>query len=209
MRLTRNLDKDRGFVNGAIGIVVHKFTDAIFTMRLTTGAMILVHPVRSGDVVHLPCAYGYATTIRRAQGQSLDIGCLYFDHCYPPERGYGYVGASRFRTRAGVYHFGKLRRTDWLPVGGAASGYEEQTTRGPESADEAYDDQDAENDRFYSSSEDEEDDMNGKNLELEERAIEDYPSDDSEEEMYADLDASPLLEPAPIVGPVADFGGIA
>ena len=32
-------------------------------------------------------------------------------------RGYGYVGASRFRERAGVYLYGKLRRTDFLPVG--------------------------------------------------------------------------------------------
>ena len=36
-----------------------------------TGTMVLVHPIVSGDVVHLPCAYGYASTIR-AQGASLD-----------------------------------------------------------------------------------------------------------------------------------------
>ena len=32
-------------------------------------------------------------------------------------RGYGYVAASRFKFRAGCYLFGKLRRTDFLPVG--------------------------------------------------------------------------------------------
>ena len=47
MRMTRNLDKDRGFVNGALGTVVDALNDerTIFTVRLTTDAMILVHPV--------------------------------------------------------------------------------------------------------------------------------------------------------------------
>ena len=32
-------------------------------------------------------------------------------------RGYGYVAVSRFKVRSGVYVYGKLRRTDFLPVG--------------------------------------------------------------------------------------------
>ena len=68
--------------------------------------------------VFLPCCYGYATTIRRAQGSSLDLGCLYFDQRrHHAGRGYGYVGVSRFRTRAGCFLYGKLRQTDFLPVG--------------------------------------------------------------------------------------------
>ena len=63
----------------------------------------------------LPCAYGYATTIRKSQGATLAAGCLYFDHCYPAERGYGYVGASRFRSKDGLFHYGSVRRSDWLP----------------------------------------------------------------------------------------------
>ena len=31
-------------------------------------------------------------------------------------RGYGYVGVSRFRTQAGVFLFGRFRRSDFLPV---------------------------------------------------------------------------------------------
>ena len=73
--------------------------DGVFIVRLTTGTLVLVHPITVGDRTFLPCTYGYATTIRRAQGASLDAGCLYFDHCYPPDRGYAYVGASRFRTK--------------------------------------------------------------------------------------------------------------
>ena len=32
-------------------------------------------------------------------------------------QGYGYVGVSRFQSREGCHIFGKLRRTDFLPVG--------------------------------------------------------------------------------------------
>ena len=39
-----------------------------------------------------------------------------FDHCYPPDCGYGYVAASRFRSADGIYLYGRIRRTDFLPV---------------------------------------------------------------------------------------------
>ena len=77
--------------------------------------------MQEGDKVFLPCCYGYATTIRRAQGASLTMGCIYFDHKYGKAgrgRGYGYVAVSRFRSRRGVYLYGHKRRTDFLPVGG-------------------------------------------------------------------------------------------
>ena len=82
--------------------------------------MILVHPMEEDGQVFLPFCYGYATTIRRAQGASLDQGCIYFDQKrHPAGRGYGYVAVSRFKSRAGCHVFGKLRRTDFLPVGDA------------------------------------------------------------------------------------------
>jgi hypothetical protein len=145
VRLTRNMDKTRGFVNGAIGEIVSVFDAAYFTVRLKTGTMILMHPIcGSNERAFLPLTYGWATTIRRAQGMSLTRGCIFFDLPFPPERGYAYVAVSRFRSRAGVFHFGRYRRTDWLPVGGVST---EQTARGldsmssdsfegPESSDE-------------------------------------------------------------------------
>ena len=57
IRLTRNLDKERGFVNGAIAVVRDVLVDYnpsegrdtyVFTAQLTTGAMILVFPVFAG-----------------------------------------------------------------------------------------------------------------------------------------------------------------
>ena len=80
--------------------------------------MVIVSPMEEEGQVFLPCCYGYATTVRRVQGASLHYGCLYFDQKYHHAgRGYGYVGASRFRERAGVYLSDKIRRTDFLPVG--------------------------------------------------------------------------------------------
>jgi hypothetical protein len=152
IRLTKNIDKERGFVNGAIAVVCDVLVDynpsegrhtCIFTARLTTGSMILVHPVSAGraETMHefLPCTYGYATTIRRAQGASLDYVCLYFDANFPPDRGYGYVGASRCRNAAGLFYFKRIRRTDWLPIGGGDS--DEESERGSVSnASNHYDD---------------------------------------------------------------------
>ena len=143
VRLTRNLDKERGFVNGATGTIDVVLEDkSIFTVTLTgTKQRLLVHQITDGGDCFLPCPYGYATTIRRAQGSSLGLGALYFDHCYPPERGYGYVGASRFRIAERIYHFGCIRRTDWLPVlkNQDDPDPDEQTTRSAQSeSDDEY-----------------------------------------------------------------------
>ena len=119
-RPTRNFDKQRGFVNGAIGVVCHSLRgNSVFTVRLqSTNNMVLVHPMEERGERFLPCCYGYATTIRRAQGADLEHGCMYFDQLKrPAARGYGYVAASRFKTRSGCHLYGKLRRSDFLPVG--------------------------------------------------------------------------------------------
>ena len=109
----------------------------VFTVELSTGVQILVHPIYDKKRCFLPCTYAYATTIRRAQGATYRHGCLWFDHCHPPERGYGYVGASRFKSKDGIYLFGKVRRTDWLPVRETAKAMEQdQVDRSEESMDE-------------------------------------------------------------------------
>ena len=66
LRLTRNIDKDRGFVNGALGTVVSILSQSppIFVLKLTHGALVLVHPITQDGCTFLPCAYGYAMTIR-------------------------------------------------------------------------------------------------------------------------------------------------
>ena len=78
-RLTRNFDKQRGFVNGAAGTVWESLCDnAVFIVKLHgTGNLVLVYPMEEDGAIFLPCCYGYATTVRRAQGASLDHGCFW------------------------------------------------------------------------------------------------------------------------------------
>ena len=79
--LTRNFDKQRGFVNGATGTVCESLAgNAVFTVKLHgTGNLVLVYPMEEDGALFLPCCYGYATTIRRAQGASLVQGCIWFN----------------------------------------------------------------------------------------------------------------------------------
>jgi len=140
VRITRNRDKQRGFVNGAIGMVIDALRgNAVFTVRLLgTGNMVLVYPMKEGGVTFLPVTYGYSTTVRRAQGADMHRGCIYFDQLkFPAARGYGYVACSRFKTRAGCFLYGKMRRSDFLPVGEEKE--TEQVSRGVESEDSGSD----------------------------------------------------------------------
>ena len=63
---------------------------------------------------------------------------LYFDGFYPADRGQAYGGASRVRSAAGLFYFGRVRRTDWLPVGGAGEPLA-QTRRSDASIDTNFD----------------------------------------------------------------------
>ena len=150
VRLTRNQDKDRGFVNGAVGVVRRILsydednTPTVFTVELSSGVLVLVHPIKDKKQTFLPCTYGYATTIRRAQGATYLHGGICFDHVHPPERGYGYVAASRFKSKKGIHLYGKIRRTDWLPVRHSAKAMQhDQVERSEESMSE-YDSSDDE-----------------------------------------------------------------
>ena len=70
VRLTRNLDKDRGFVNGAIGTVISMLSECNFVLRTDRGILLLVHPIYQDGIEFMPCAYGYAMTIRKSQGST-------------------------------------------------------------------------------------------------------------------------------------------
>lgn len=117
LRLTRNLDKDRGFVNGNLGVVKSKLRPDVFVVKTIQDVLILVHPITVKGFKFIPVCYAYATTIRRAQGATLTAACLCFNR-RRPDRGYAYVGASRVKHHSSLFHMGAVRRTDWLPVNG-------------------------------------------------------------------------------------------
>ena len=197
LRLTRNLDKQRGFVNGATAVVEYALEgNAVFVVRLVgTGNLVLVHPMQEDGCTFLPCTYGYATTIRRAQGASLDHGCVYFDQkWHHAGRGYGYVAVSRFKTRAGVYLYGKMRRTDFLPVGLPKEdevlerGWESLNTSSDEEKGMAamYSDEGSDEEAYLGGASDDEEDA-------EENARQKYwatLNDDGEDEEYLDAAAT-------------------
>ena len=57
VRLTRNFDKVRGFVNGAVGTVDESLHgNAVFTVKLHgTGNLVLVYPMEEQGSLFLPC----------------------------------------------------------------------------------------------------------------------------------------------------------
>ena len=118
IRLTQNLDKERGFVNGAVGTIVTMLSPCNFILKTDRGIMLIVHPIARDGQVFMPCSYGYAMTIRRAQGSTLPLVVLCFDQkTYPADCGYAYVGASRVRRGADLFYFGRMRTSDWTPCG--------------------------------------------------------------------------------------------
>ena len=120
IRLTQNVDKDRGFVNGMLGTIRKVLRKDVFILETVGGVNILVHPVWHKKQILMPCTYGYATTMRRAQGATLGAVGLVFDK-RRADRGYAYVGASRCRRADKLFLVGRIRRTDWLPVRGDAA----------------------------------------------------------------------------------------
>ena len=130
VRLTQNLDKERGFVNGAMGVITQVFAPDIFVVKTLEGVLLLIHRVQQQRLKFLPVTYAYATTMRRAQGATLELVALWFDR-RRPDSGYAYVGASRARTRTDVCRLGRLRRSDWRPVGGGDQVHLDLSVRPP------------------------------------------------------------------------------
>ena len=120
VRLTHNVNKEEGYVNGNTGQIRKVLRRDVFIMESSQHTCILVYPITVNGRRYLPVAYGYATTMRRAQGATRDAIGLLFDRRMP-DRGYAYVGTSRAKLSSMVFHLGRIRQTDWLPVGGTAS----------------------------------------------------------------------------------------
>lgn len=111
------------FVNGSQGIV-RALYDAAATIELNNGHMITVHPrvweilnpegKMLGQVRGMPLALGWAATIHRAQGMTLDAVSTDISKCWEP--GQAYVALSRTRSLDGISLRSKVERIKADPV---------------------------------------------------------------------------------------------
>ena len=97
--LTRNLDKDNGFVNG-MAAVVQSYDPANKCLQVITklGKTLAVHPYteevdRHSNVTSFPVRLGYSTTIPKIQGATLPRITIWLDR--PGCRAAAYVAMSR------------------------------------------------------------------------------------------------------------------
>jgi ATP-dependent DNA helicase PIF1 len=98
-----------GFVNGTRGQVTG-FRGNLPVVRLTTGRSIVVEPfswtmVENGreraEIVQLPLRLGWAITVHKSQGLSLDAAVIDLRKSFTP--GMGYVALSRVRSLGSIY----------------------------------------------------------------------------------------------------------
>ena len=110
--LTKNLNKEIGFVNG-MGATVLGLDRGNIIVRTDQGRRIAVHPWTHPDTlrVHFPARLGYASTLHKVQGATLPHITLWLDVANMPAA--AYVALSRVEFDAnwqfvgdpGVHHF--------------------------------------------------------------------------------------------------------
>jgi ATP-dependent DNA helicase PIF1 len=101
-----------GYVNGTRGRVVG-FRRNLPIVRMTTGRTCVVEPFswvltedgrERAEIVQLPLRLGWAITVHKSQGMSLDTAVIDLRKSFTP--GMGYVALSRVRSLNGIYLLG-------------------------------------------------------------------------------------------------------
>ena len=102
--LTKNLNKETGFVNGMRATVLSATAKGIM-VRTDQGRRIMVHPWTSPErVVHFPLRVGYASTLHKVQGATLEHITIWLD--VPNFPAAAYVALSRVERDANWRFFG-------------------------------------------------------------------------------------------------------
>ena len=99
--LTRNKRKDLDFING-MQCTVEDYDDKIPAVRVLTAtghrlAITSSPDEKLGNMRYFPMRYGYASTIMKFAGATLDRVCIWLDRPYVP--GAAYTAMSRVRMQ--------------------------------------------------------------------------------------------------------------
>ena len=113
--LTKNLNKAIGFVNG-MGATILGMDGANVVVRTEQGRRLAVHPWTSeSHMVHYPMRLGYASTLHKVQGATIQHVTLWLDVANMPAAAYvalsrvEYDANWRFVGNPGVHHFAPAR----------------------------------------------------------------------------------------------------
>ena len=116
--ITQNRDKANGVVNGQIA-TVHTIHNLSVYLKLMNHKIVAIYPVtmnKNGQRTTLyPFCPAYATTLCKAQGQTLQKLVVWFDTDNIPP-GTAYVALSRVRCRNDIYFMTQLKPYFFTPV---------------------------------------------------------------------------------------------
>ena len=120
--ITRNEDKQHGFVNG-MGGCVRRLRRSGVEVLLDNGKVALVHPTTqeyelsdgsTRSTTALPLRPGYSTTLHKIQGATLEHLTIWLD--VPFVRGAAYVALSRVRKDQDWQFLGAIHRKHCMPA---------------------------------------------------------------------------------------------
>ena len=116
--ITQNRDKKRNIVNGQMA-TIHTCHNATVILKLPNNKLVATHPVTfqspDGQKTCYPFHVAYATTMCKAQGQTLEKAILWFDIDHVPP-GTAYVALSRVRRLADIVFVTPLKTIFFKPV---------------------------------------------------------------------------------------------
>ena len=116
--ITQNINKQIGFVNGQFINVVAVRNNTIIACT-SSGAILNIHPITKKvddrEITVYPCLPGYANTICKAQGQTLNKVVLWIDTERTPP-GTAYVAFSRVKRLSDLYFLTELFPQQFTPV---------------------------------------------------------------------------------------------
>ena len=120
--ITRNTDKENGFVNG-MGAVVQRMRRSGVQVKTDEGKVLLIHPIAQESTLWdgtvqttntFPLRLGYSTTLHKIQGATLSHVTIWMD--VPFVRAALYVALSRVQYDRDWRFVGCIERRHCLPA---------------------------------------------------------------------------------------------